>query len=240
MACSSTCSHSTLEEFLRGTLRFVVANCTFILDEAMTTFICCLKEQGLTPMLFTEYFSFLNYFTSNYEEEEYSHISWNSIPDKKTIYLHVSNQRENLMGEIELFVDPNDPCTTVQLEHFKKTLVKTNHGGEKKRLKQVSIEATLSYIVTFLQQVFPQILHHRNKLKPFRSVMKDFCSQFNAVYMDMDHSEKLIIPMKKHLSLCIGHTKCAASIRGYRNLEITRFTIPPSPATRSMTRSLPA
>ena len=54
------------------------------------------------------------------------------------------------MEEIELFVDPNDPCTTVQLEHFKKTLVKTNHGGEKKRLKQVSIEATLSYIVTFL------------------------------------------------------------------------------------------
>ena len=76
-------------------------------------------------------------------------------------------------------------------------LVKTKHGDEKKSLKQVSTEATLSYLVTFLQQVLPQILHHQNELKHFRSVAKDFCSQFNAVYMDMDYSENLAIPMKK-------------------------------------------
>ena len=81
--------------------------------------------------------------------------------------------------------------------HFEMMLVKTKHGDKRKRLKQVSTEATISYIVTFLQQVLPQILHHQNELKHFQSVVKDFCSQFNAVYMDMDYSENLTILMKK-------------------------------------------
>ena len=98
-----------------------------------------------------------------------------------------------------MYIAPS--CTTsnnsFHMLHFEMMLVKTKHGDKRKRLKQVSTEATISYIVTFLRQVLPQILHHRNELKHFQSVVKDFCSQFNAVYMDMDYSENLTILMKK-------------------------------------------
>ena len=68
-------------------------------------------------------------------------------------------------------------------------------GGEKP-LKQISTDSNLAFIITFLADLLPKIIHHRNELQNFRSVVPEFNGLFNGVYLDLDIAENLTIPMK--------------------------------------------
>ena len=60
----------------------------------------------------------------------------------------------------------------------------------------VQVNADLKYIIEFISTILPIIIHHRNELKHFRSVVKEFSVTYQSIHIDMDYSENLAIPMK--------------------------------------------
>jgi len=119
-------------------------------------------------------------------------------------------------------------------------LFKTRFNGEKKRLKHVSVDANVCYLLGFLKELMPKLIHHRNELKHFGSVVSVFHQMFYGVHLDLDYSENLTIPLKEMApNRSIGHrtqyqsTQASASQRMERPItcmfQIQRNTTKLSP-----------
>ena len=153
----------------------------------------------------------LNFLTKGCRRDEYAHISWSCTESKKATCQHIQLQWKSFLESLSVFVDVDDAedTETVRLDHFEKVMVKNKHGEEKKHLKQISTCANFSFLVPFLTKTIPEIIHHRNELKHFRSVVGMFRLLFNAVCMDLDFSENLTIPMKdEQLFRAINQAHC--------------------------------
>ena len=159
----------------------------------------CLKLHYLTPTQFNDYYTFLTYLTMNCASDNYTHISWECTPSKVSMCDHVKEQWKNFVEEVSLFLDIEDETdtTTVKLENFQPVIVKNKVGEEKKHLKQVTTDANINFLITFLEKVIPEIIHHRNELQHYRSVISKFRDLFDPIWIDLDFSENLTVPMKE-------------------------------------------
>ena len=179
--------------------------------------LACSNKHGLSPTDCTDYYSFFRFITQDCPPDDYTHISWSCTRDKKTICNHVLARWQEIIDNFSLFIDVTDgDYVTVHMEVFKHVMVSTK-SGEKKRLKAVQEDANMAFIVNFTSDLLPKIIYHRNELKHFRSVAKEFCQLFNTIYIDVDFAENLTIPMKdqpqslywtqQHLSVHSGISK---------------------------------
>ena len=75
-------------------------------------------------------------------------------------------------------------------------VMKNKDGKEMKKLTPVSHQVTLEYLLQFLQNLLPNLIHHRNLLRLFRNTKRMFMDLFECVYLDVDFSENLTIDIK--------------------------------------------
>ena len=140
---------------------------------------------------------FFDFLTQDCKKDEHAHIERNCTPNKKTVCSHVLDRWDMFLGHVSSFPDTSDDTddTTVPFEIFKSVMVQTKEG-EKKRLKLVQENANMAFIIDFINTILPNIIHHRNELKHFRSVVKEFTLLYSSINIDMDFSENHTVPMK--------------------------------------------
>ena len=118
-------------------------------------------------------------------------------PTKKTLCDHVTKN----WTELKQRLNAADDGTSVLFKEFKLQFVynakgeiaKNKDGKEIKKLVPVEHRATLKYMVDFIENIMPNVIHHRNMLRLFRNTKKNFMELFPSVYMDVDFSENLTI-----------------------------------------------
>ena len=73
---------------------------------------------------------------------------------------------------------------------------KKKNGEVANKLTTVSKKSSLNDIVHFINQLFANIINHRNHLKHYRNAIHKFRDSFDALFIDIDFSENLKIPYK--------------------------------------------
>ena len=63
-------------------------------------------------------------------------------------------------------------------------------------LNPILTPENMEYILNFIDAMLYKIIHHRNLLKNYRSVVNTFNSLFNSLYVGLDFSENLKVPLK--------------------------------------------
>ena len=89
-----------------------------------------------------------------------------------------------------------DATTTVKMQLFENVEVLAKNGEKKKRLKAVETNATLTFIANFISNILAKIVHHRDQLKHYRNTITIFKESFDALFVDIDFSENLPLPVK--------------------------------------------
>ena len=118
----------------------------------------------------------------------------NAPPNKKTICKNITEQWNALKDIIRT----SDDKVTVPFTEFQKRIVYDTQGKEVvnkkgevvKKLTPIKMSATATYLMEFVEQLLPTIVHHRNKLKLYRSSIKAFYQLFDAVHIDIDFSDR--------------------------------------------------
>ena len=64
------------------------------------------------------------------------------------------------------------------------------------RLQPETSDASIDTFIEFIDELLCKIIHHRNQLKNYRSVIHKFKELFDSVNLDVDFSEKLKVPLK--------------------------------------------
>ena len=73
----------------------------------------------------------------------------------------------------------------------------TRKANRKKRLVPVKDLVSTSYLVTFVDNLLPEIIHHRNMLKLYRNTIPTLREIFfDGIYIDVDFSENLTLDIK--------------------------------------------
>ena len=150
----------------------------------------------------TDYYSFFTFLTQDCGESETTYIPWDCVSDKKSLCAHVLKRWENLSQRIsnesavyESTTENADNFTT-KMQHFVKISTTTKKGKIVEKLKAVSTNANMNFIIEFITALLPKMLHHRNHLKHYHSTVKEFREHFNTISIDIDFSENLSIPVK--------------------------------------------
>jgi len=152
---------------------------------------------------FKDYKSFFTYLTHDCLVDEHAYISWQCTPDEKTACQHIVSRWNTLK---ESLLESADEITTVKFSYFHMEKIFTKKGKETKRLQLIKIPATLEHLVKFLDDILFHIINHRNHLRHYRNVINTFVVLHEGVYIDVDFSENLSVPVKcEPQSLHWGH-----------------------------------
>ena len=65
-----------------------------------------------------------------------------------------------------------------------------------KRLTPVKAQVNAQFLLSFIDELLPEIINHRNMLKLHRSVNAEFKNLFSSAVMDVDFSENLALGIK--------------------------------------------
>ena len=140
------------------------------------------------------YPTFFSFLTANCEPDPYSYISWVCTPDKNTICENITRNWIVLKNDI---LNQADDSVTVKLDHFDIVEVAAKSGNIVKRLKAISTNANMAFIVEFISSFLKNIIHHRNQLRHYRSCITVLRELFGkTLSLDIDFSENLTVPVK--------------------------------------------
>ena len=67
------------------------------------------------------------------------------------------------------------------MTYFKMVSCPTLHNKEVERLKAIKTDANIVFIIDFISELLPKIIHHRNQLKHYRSAIPIIREHFNEV-----------------------------------------------------------
>ena len=76
--------------------------------------------------------------------------------------------------------------------HLTKNVTVKLKGAIVKRLRALSTDANVEFILDFISNLLPKIINHRNQLKHYRHSIKTF----HELNIDIDFSENLSVPVK--------------------------------------------
>ena len=93
---------------------------------------------------------------------------------------------------------------TISVDEFQKVLVYDKRGKvvlnkkgkPSERLAPIRQQVNANCLIQFISELLPVIIHHRNMLKRYRSLIKPFLAMIDTVNMDIDFSENLTLGMK--------------------------------------------
>ena len=153
----------------------------------------CATKQQVDLNSVDSYDAFFDYVTGSCEAESTTYISWKCTPDANKTCGHISDNWNSLKEKI---LEQDDGKTTVKSQDFDKIEQTLKNRKVVKHLKVVCIDADMKFIISFIEKTMPEIIHHCNQLKHFRTSMGKFQNIFNTVMIDIDFSENLSIPVK--------------------------------------------
>ena len=140
-----------------------------------------------------DYYTFFEQVTQHCKKEEHTKITWDCTPNKKSCCNHILMELHNLKTSIP---QQDDKSTEVSMQHFEKVEVLIKNRKIVKHLKAVSTKANFSFITEFLEKIPSSIIHHRNKLKDYRSRLRLSTENIIGAYIDVNFSENLSVPVK--------------------------------------------
>jgi len=150
------------------------------------------KEQGIN-LNFESYTEFFQHLTEDCTKEKLTYIDLNCTPSKKITCEDITQRWNNLKTDI---LSKDDKKTTVKFQYFIKEEHVNTKGKTVKRLRAVTTKADLKFITSFISDLLPSIIHHRNQLKHYRSTIHQVYDMFNGAIIDVDFSENLTVPVK--------------------------------------------
>lgn len=159
---------------------------------AIEALINCAAKQNINIQI-TDYKSFFDILTTNCEKDETAYINWTCTPDKNT---YCENIKENWKIISDNLVESSAHNVCVTLTTFEEVEYTKKNGEISSKLKPVSKQSSMVQIVEFISSILSRILHHRNHLKHYRSAVSAFRASFDAVFLDIDFSENLKLPVK--------------------------------------------
>ena len=159
---------------------------------SISALIECAKKQGI-QIDFDTYDTFFNYLTKDCQSSESTYIDWVCTPNKKSTCDHIQGKWEGIKSGVISIADED---VTVKLMHFESVETTTKKGAIVKRLRALSTDANVEFILDFISNLLPKIINHRNQLKHYRHSIKTFHDLFDALNTDIDFSENLLVPVK--------------------------------------------
>ena len=128
-------------------------------------------------------------------DESSEYIKWTCTPSRNSICNHISTNFQKI--KCELLTKSNNK-ETVNMLHFVKRMEKTKKGKWVKRLKAEAVHANIPWVLNFIESFLPQIIHHRNLLKNYRTNIDTVMNAIdNVAELGMDFSENITIPVHK-------------------------------------------
>ena len=159
---------------------------------AINAFIQCEKKENIPLESFDSYIKFSKALTEQCSNHDYTYISWQCTPDKKTTCQDISSSWECL----KLFlIESSNGDVTVPFNYFQKANI-TKKRKETKRLKLLETDAGMVFLVNFVDNILAKLIYHRNILKYYRNTQSIFESLFDSVSIDINFAENLTVPVK--------------------------------------------
>ena len=152
----------------------------------------CAKKQGI-QIDFDTYDTFFNYLTKDCQSSESTYVDWVCTPNTKSTCDHIQGKWESIKSGVISIADED---VTVKLMHFEYVETTTKKGAIVKHLRALSTDANIEFILDFISNLLPKIINHRNQLKHYRYSIKSFHDLFDALNIDIDFSENLLVPVK--------------------------------------------
>ena len=72
----------------------------------------------------------------------------------------------------------------------------TKAGKTVKRIKAISTNVNLAFILDFISSFLNSFIYHRNQLKHYRACIGLLRQEFGDISLDIDFSENLTVPVK--------------------------------------------
>lgn len=141
----------------------------------------------------TDYQTFCWYLMKNCPEDLHAYVAWECTPSSRTVCGHIHSNWRDIRSHLPLNSSDN---VTVPLIHFIQSAYENRKGEMQSRLKAVKEDVNAFYLADFFESFLDNIMHHRNILKHFRSTHERFIDLFDSIYLDIDFSENLTIPVK--------------------------------------------
>ena len=161
---------------------------------AVNALVALCKKQEVDLADINDYDSFFASIRSNCPKSDTTYISWDCTEDKKKpCQDNVQDKWERLKSTV---LPKSKPDSTVPLSTFLKKPYRTKKGNDIFRLEAETKKVDLGAIVKFIDDMLPNIIHHRNQLKHYRNTVKAAINLFNCIEIDLDFSEKLTVALK--------------------------------------------
>ena len=93
----------------------------------------------------------------------------------------------------------DDKKTTATLRYFEKVPVTSKKGIVSMKYRALKKDATMNDILEFIDTFLVRFIHHRNELKHFRTTVHVIRQEFQSLWLDVDLSENLSVPVDKEI-----------------------------------------
>ena len=156
------------------------------------------REQNI-PVNFTNYKSFFQEVYSSQcvmPDGLGEYIRWECTQDKKHLCTHITERFQSLKNDL----NRHHQSKYVKMLYFDKIESMSKNGKISKRLKAVSIEVNISFVLDFIEKMLPNIIHHRNLLRNYRTNINTVLTNINnLIQLWIDFSENLTVPVNKEI-----------------------------------------
>ena len=149
-------------------------------------------EQNI-DLPFTDYTTFFVSLTGNCNSNSTTYIPWSCTPNNKEMCDDIKTMWSQLSQRLR---KSSSEEVVVNFTTFRSVEYTTKKGEVSNKLKAVTEKATMDDILTFTERNLAKIINHRNHLKHYRNSIKAFRDSFGVLFIDIDFSENLKLPVK--------------------------------------------
>ena len=157
---------------------------------AIKSLLSNVKKQNI-EVDFNDYSSFFDHLTKQCPtvNNNDKYLNWNCTHNNTFMCNDITRTWNTFKDKI---LKSSNPNITSKFMYFDKIEKLSKKGKVYKALQPINVDATLPFLIQFIDKMLPKIIHHRNQLKNFRSNVNSVTKHFdNAVLIDIDFSENL-------------------------------------------------
>ena len=155
------------------------------------------KKSGIV-LSFDSYEIFFEKLYKNCGAGNQTYIPWECTPNKTDVSL-------DILKEFKKLLQPMDRSSEVILfTRFEKKIVMdakgniilNKQGNPVTRLVPVQDHVNAKFLVNFMRELLPKLVHHGNMLKLYHNLKAAFLENLECTYIDIDFSENLTVGIK--------------------------------------------
>ena len=189
-------------------LKCACARYTYIPEVTTLVKLCEIQNIMLYFECYSSFFKFLQADCPNSDNDDV-YLSWNCTPSKNVLYDHQHKGWQNLKHEI---LSKEDHDVHINFQYFITKETEKN-GITKKRLVAESRSVNLSFIIDFIDDLLPKIVHHRNLLSNYRSAYPKVLQSLSTAEISIDFSENLVLTLPQEIqSMYWGQAKTSVTV----------------------------